>query len=549
MFHQILDPLHNLGLSTAVALIPVAFLLVLLGIFRMTAWLAVILGSVVTVILATLVWQAPWGSTMTAYLYGGLTGVWAIDWITFWGVTLYFTLVYTGLLDTFQKWMINQVTADVRVQAIMLAWAFGALLEGLVGFGYPWAVVAPILMTLGVKDIDAIRVAAIANNAPVSYGALGVPIIVLATVTSMPLLQLSGSVGNVVALLALAPPWILIYMVTGRKGLKDGWPLAIVGSLSYILGQWPVAHYMGPWLPDITGAIVSFLCLLLLLKVWQPKTCLAYGGQACQVYGGEKDTNAEGKKHVLRGGEVFQAWLPFFVMIAVVILGTWIAFPWVPYLNKISLLMVKIGAVSSVTHKTVDAVFNWNLFIGGTWIFVSWLIFVLLLSKKTFPVLGQVFAKVFRQMWGALLVGFFIFGLAFVFNFSGMAASLGEGFSKMGPAFIIFAPILGVIGVALSGSNTSTNALFGFVQATVGKILGFPLLLLPSLNSVGAEVGKPIAPQTASVGVSTTGYTRKEGEVIRHNMGWALVILGYLIVIGLFFYFVIPGAMTLSPVS
>ena len=170
---------------------------------------------------------------------------------------------------------------------------------------------------------------------------------------------------------------------------------------------------------------------------------------------------------------------------------------------------------------------------------------ILLFYRKSFAVLGKVFGQVFRQMWGALLVGFLIFGLANLFNFSGMAASLANGFSRIGPGFIILAPLLGVIGVALSGSNTTTNALFGFVQATVGKLLGFPLLLLPSLNSVGAEVGKPIAPQTASVGVSTTGYTRREGEVIRHNMGWALVVLGYLIIVGLFYYFVAPGAMRL----
>ncbi len=537
MFHQILDPLHRIGLTTLVALIPVVLLLVLLGVFRMSAWKAVILGSLATVLLALGVWHTPFAPAMTAYWYGGLTGIWAVDWITFWGVTMYFTLVYTGLLDTFEKWMINQVTADVRVQAIILAWSFGALLEGLVGFGYPWAVIAPILIGLGIKDLDAIRVTAIANNAPVSYGALGVPIIVLAGVTGLPLLKLSGAVANIVALLALAPPWILIYMVAGRKGLRGGWPLAVVGSFSYILGQWPVAHFMGPWLPDITGAIVSFVCLLLLLKVWRPKTCLGYGG--CEL------TETEEKKHVLSGWQVFQAWLPFFVMVIVVVLGTWDVFPWVGRFNKVVLVMEKIGAVSSVTGKPMAAIFNWNLFAGGTWIFFSWLIVVLLFAKKTFPVLGQVFGKVFRQMWGALLVGFFIFGLAYEFNYSGMAASLGNGFSKMGPMFIVFAPILGIIGVALSGSNTTTNALFGFVQVTVGKLLGFPVLLLPALNSVGAEVGKPIAPQTASVGASTTGYTRKEGEVIRHNMGWALVVLVYLILIGVFFYFVAPGAMRL----
>lgn len=159
--------------------------------------------------------------------------------------------------------------------------------------------------------------------------------------------------------------------------------------------------------------------------------------------------------------------------------------------------------------------------------------------------LGEVFRRTFRQMWGALLVGVFIFGLAFVFNYSGMASSLAYAFSKIGPAFILLAPILGWIGVALSGSNTSTNAMFGLVQSQVGVLLRFPLLLLPSLNSVGAEVGKPVAPQTASVGVATTKYVRNEGQVIRHNMGWTIVILAWLIIVALIYYFLLPGAMVL----
>jgi lactate permease len=161
--------------------------------------------------------------------------------------------------------------------------------------------------------------------------------------------------------------------------------------------------------------------------------------------------------------------------------------------------------------------------------------------------IGEVFRRTFHQMWGACLVGVFIFGLAYTFNYSGMAASLAKGFSSMGTAFIIVAPILGFIGVALSGSNTSTNAMFGKFQALVGTQLGLPLLLLPSLNSVGAEIGKPIAPQTASVGVSTSKFVRNEGEVIRHNMGWTFVLLAYLILIAIAFYWIQPAVMTLPP--
>ncbi len=403
----------------------------------------------------------------------------------------------------------------------------------MVGFGYPWAVIAPILIGLGIVDLDALRVTAIANNAPVSYGAMGVPIIVLASVTGLPLMKVSASVGDIVALLALAPPWILIYLVAGKKGFKDGWPLAIVGSLSYILGQWPVAHYLGPYLPDITGAIVSFVCILLFLKVWCPKSTLAFGGSEVQ------STRTFGRSD-LTSREVFYSWVPIIILVIVVLAGTG---PW-SHLGDISFMKIDVKGFSSISHKAVSVLFNWTPFSGGTWIFFSWIIIVLLFAKKSFKVMGDVFRTTFRQMWGALLVGFFIFGLANIFNFSGMAASLAYAFSKVGPIiYIILAPILGWIGVALSGSNTSTNAMFGAFQAMVGKLLGFPALLLPSLNSVGAEVGKPIAPQTASVGVSTTGFTRKEGDVIRYNMGWTLFGLAYLIVIGLLYYFLAPNVM------
>src|SRR5256886_9535475 len=280
MFVQVLNPLGNLGLTVLVALIPVITLLALLAVCRVTAWLATLICSVLTLILAVAVGGTPIGNGNQAYFIGSATGIWAVDWITFWGVIIFNTLRLTGLFDTFKNWMVEQATADVRVQAILLAWAFGALLEGLVGFGYPWAVIAPILVTLGVIELDAIRVAAIANNAPVSYGALGAPIIALAAVTGLPLLALSASVGRIVAILALLPPWILIYLVTGRKGFREGWPLAIVGSLAYIAGQLPVSQFLGPYLPDIVGALVSFGAILLLLKVWRPKTVLGYGGVA-----------------------------------------------------------------------------------------------------------------------------------------------------------------------------------------------------------------------------------------------------------------------------
>src|SRR5438552_3454212 len=277
-FTQQLNPLNSTVGSTLVALLPLALLLVLLAVMRVTAWLAVIIGAVVTIVMAITIWGSPAGPTFKAWAIGAGTGIWSIDWIVFWGVVIYNVLVENGAFAKFRHWLVAQATADVRVQAILMAWALGALLEGLVGFGYPWAVIAPILVGLGVAEIDAIRVAAIGNNAPVSYGALGARIIALAAVTNVPLLSLSASVGRIVAILALLPPWILIYLVTGRRGLRGVWPLPVVGSLSYILGQFPTSQWLGPYLPDIIGAVVSFGALLLLLRYWRPAETLGFGG-------------------------------------------------------------------------------------------------------------------------------------------------------------------------------------------------------------------------------------------------------------------------------
>jgi lactate permease len=354
----------------------------------------------------------------------------------------------------------------------------------------------------------------------------------------VPFLQLlpiySASVGKIVAILALLPPWILLYLVSGRGGMWSAWPLAIVGSLGYVAGQLPTAVYLGPYLPDVIGSIVCFAVLLLLLRVWRPAQMLGYGG--APVAG---DIRAEA--HGLSGADVGMAWLPIVALVVVVVAWTG---PW-SKLPSIIVLHLAITANSAITPgAAISAVFNWTPFVGGTAILASWIIAAMLLRVRPAQI-GAIFAKTWSQMWGACLVGVFIFGLAYVFNYSGMAGSLASAFSKLGIGFIVVAPLLGFIGVALSGSNTSTNAMFGTFQALVGKVLGFPLLLLPTLNSVGAEIGKPVAPQTASVGVSTSRFVRNEGEAIRHNFGWTIVLLVYLVVIGVACYFLFPSIAVL----
>jgi lactate permease len=595
-FTQHLNPLSSTLASTLVALIPLVLLLVLLAVFRLTAWLVVTIGAIVTIVMAITIWHAPAGPTFEAWLLGAATGIWSIDWIVFWGVVIYNVLHETGAFEGLKRWLVTQASADVRVQAILLAWALGALLEGLVGFGYPWAVIAPILVGLGVVEIDAIRVAAIGNNAPVSYGALGTPIIGLAAVTGAPLLSLSASVGRIVAIVALLPPWILIYLVSGRRGLRGIWPLPVVGSLAYVAGQYPTSQWLGPYLPDVIGALVCFGALLLLLKYWKPAETLGYGGvpvsteavpagavagagsvgagsggpmttgtgpgEPARVGGGPgggggpagdgpaAGTPGRGGTQAAAGNgsanpagtlrEAVPGLVSFGILVVIVVAATG---PW-SHLGDYTFIKPEVDAISSISHQPVAIVWKFAPAVAGTWILVS-LLAVLVWLRVGW---GQFKAAVKRsatQMWGALLVAPIIFGLAQVFNYSGMASTLAYGFSRVGTWFILLAPLLGWIGVALTGSNTSTNALFGGFQYAIGGILRMPLLLLPSLNSTGAEVGKPIAPQTTSVGVSTSSYVRREGEVIRHNFGWTLVLLGWLILIGLFYYYVLPQAMRL----
>ena len=270
MFVQVLEPLGSVWVAAVVALLPLGVLLVCLAGLRISAWLAVLVCAAVTVALAVVVWDAPIDKTLMAYGLGSATGVWSVGWIVFWGLVIYNTMVTMGAFAALRDWLVMAAGPDVRVQVLVLAWAFGALLEGLVGFGYPWAVVAPILIGLGMSDLAALRTAALGNTAPVSNGALGAPIIGLAAVTGLPLLELSAAIGKIVAVLAIAPPFLLIYLVSGRAGLRTGWPLGVVAAAGFIAGQLPTSQFLGPYLPAVIGALTCLGSLLLFLRVWTP---------------------------------------------------------------------------------------------------------------------------------------------------------------------------------------------------------------------------------------------------------------------------------------
>ncbi|WP_252897021.1 L-lactate permease [Metallosphaera hakonensis] len=271
------------------------------------------------------------------------------------GLTFYNTLVLTGKYEAFKQWVLRNATGDVRIQAILLAWSFGALFEGLVGFGYPWALVSPVLIGIGFEELTALKVTAIANNAPVSYGALGTPIIILSAVTGLPLLFISSSVAKIVAILAFLPPFLLAFIVDRWRGIRDVWPFALLASISYIIGQYPMASFVGPYLPDITGSMISFIVLLAFLKVWRPRRTIT--NDKVQI----ERKNVQG---------IGRFWLAILAVVIVVTLWTG---PWSP-LTKLNIATLSLHAYSQLYHKTVAVSFAFNPAVAGTSIMAAWLV-------------------------------------------------------------------------------------------------------------------------------------------------------------------------------
>lgn len=509
----------NPVLTIFIDLSPILLLFVLLAGLRQSAWKATLIASLFTLFFAIALGVPP-DQTAAAWAIGALFGVWSISWLIFWGVAWFNTWRLTGHLDAFKYWMFQNITQDMRVLTIALVWALGALIEGLIGFGSPWAYIVPILVSLGLPTLRAITIMAVANTAPVSYGAFGIPVITLAGVTGLPLMFTSSAVAHVVAVLAMVITFLLLYLIDGWRGIREAWPAALMGGLGYILGQYTTAVYLGPYLPDIIGSITAFLFIIALSRVWRPANI---------VKPPRLDINAVDNDKVVR------AWISLIIFVAV--MGLWNS-PISPFV-KFSLATFKVSAFSTVLNKTVAVSYSFNPFATGTSALIAWLI-TLPIMGATKRVVAEALKTTWRQMWGAVLTGVFVISLGYVFNFSGMAYSLAHLATGVGLLFLVISPFLGWLGAALTGSNTSSNALFGPFQAAMATLLGMPAGLLPALQSVGAELGKPVAPQTVSTGVSTSEYVRREGEVIRNNLRYSISLVFVLVLIGALYLLLFP---------
>jgi L-lactate transport len=516
---QQLDPLHSMALSALVSALPLILVLVLMGGLRKSGLFASTCGLGAAALLAIVVWHMPLALVLWSAAYGFIYAVWPILWIVFGGLWLYNITQDTGKFDLLRRWMEDHASGDPCIQAILVAFCFGALLEGSAGFGAPVAVTACLLVGLGFEPRRAVIVALIANTAPVAFGGLGIPIVALAGVTGLDLSQLSAMVGRQVPFLSFILPAYLVWVVARGKGLRRSWPAALVAGSTFALAQFLVSNLWGPYATDVIAASVSIAALVTFLHVWSP-------GRADQRTLGDESpaplADPDTVPTALSLGQAVAAWLPWAMLSVVMVLWS--------YLKLLQTGQVTIpipslhnGVLITLYQKPYPALYSFQPLGPGTAVFVA-----TALTALCFGVRRQVFwksgLKTLRQLRLPGLTVMVIVGLAYLYNYSGMAYTLGAAAARIGPAFPFVSSYLGWVACFLSGSDAASNLLFGNLQVAAAHQLHLSPVLLAATNSSGAVTGKMISPQNIAVGVTTVGLIGQEGRILRATF-WHSILL------------------------
>jgi L-lactate permease len=535
-----------MALSALGAALPLLLLLVLMGVLRQSGCASAAWGLLAAGGLAVGVWRMPVGLALRSTAYGVVYGLWPIMWIVFAALWLYNLSVDTGKFDLLRRWMVEHASGDARLQAILVAFCFGALLEGTAGFGAPVAVAAFLLLGLGFSARQAATVCLIANTAPVAFGGLGIPIVALAAVTGLDLGKLSAMAGRQVPFLSLVLPGYLVWVVAKGKGLRETWPAALAAGGSFALAQFLVSNFWGPYAADIVAALASIAALVLLLRVWRPPApaapapSLGAPTMRPEVEGNSVHSTAPNpsastghEQAGLRGAaalrpaklsplEALSAWAPWVLLSVVMIAWSYfkvfatgqIAVP-VPELhNRIFISLYK---------KPYAAVYLFQPLAVGTAVLTATLLTAVIFAVRPATFLRSGLTTV-RQLRLPCLTVALIVGLAYLYNYSGMAYTLGAALAALGRWFPLVSAYLGWAACFLSGSDTASNLLFGNLQVAAAHQLGLSPVLLAATNSCGAVTGKMISPQNIAVGVTTVGLAGHEGEVLRTTF-WHSIVL------------------------
>jgi lactate permease len=513
------DPCGNLYVSALVAALPVVVLLGLLALFHAKAQYAAIAGLLVALLVAVGVFGMPLGLAVAAAANGAAYGLFPIGWIVLAAIFTYDISVATGKFDVIKR-SIATLADDRRIQVLLIAFCFGAFIEGAAGFGTPVAISAAMLIGLGFKPLPAACLALIGNTAPVAFGALGTPLIALARVTELPLEQLSMMVGRQLPIFSVIVPFWLIWAMAGWRGMWEVWPACLAAGLSFGIMQFLVSNYHGPWLVDVISALVSIAAIVGLLRVWQPKTTWRFADEAAAV-----------KEVPPSRQEAAVAWMPWAVVSVLV-------FVWgIPQvknqLNALSRIEVQVPVlhlnvvrdlpvVPKLTPEKAIYEVNW-LSATGTALFIAALISGMLLGLGPSK-LARIFVGTLRRTSVSLLTIAVMLALGYTTRYSGLDASMGLAFASTGFLFPFFSPLLGWLGVALTGSDTSSNVLFGNLQQITAERLGISPVLAAAANSSGGVMGKMIDAQSIVVAGVATNQHGQEGIILRHVFGHSIAL-------------------------
>jgi lactate permease len=559
MYEQVYEPVAgNLLLSTLVAVIPIAVLFVLLAGIRMAAQWASLITLATALVIAVLVYSMPPGLAISATLYGAAFGLFPIVWIVINAIFIYNVIVDTGQFDVIRDSLAG-VSNDRRIQVVLIAFVFGALLEATAGFGTPVAITASLMAGLGFEALYAAALALLANTAPVAFGGFGIPILTGASVAGLDVMELSQMVGRQTPVLAVIIPAMLVTVMAGFRRMLEVWPVVAVSGIAFAGTQFVVANVLGPELADLLAALVTVVAVIALMAFWRPSTEWHFANEPPAE---ERESYATPPL-----GRIIYAWSPFIIIVALFLI---VQIP--PIKSAVAGIQGAVNLpAAEVSETTGNPVVSWPgldgqieqqppvveeptpyaaaftlnwLSAAGTIILIADIIALALLRVGPGRAL-RIYGQTLNQLKWAILTIASILGLAYLLNYSGMTFTLGLAFASTGFLYVFFASFIGWLGVALTGSDTSSNALFGNLQKVTAQQIGVSPVLTVGANSSGGVLGKMISPQNLAVGTSATGLQGREGDLLRLVLKWSIgltILMSILVVLqATVLNFMVPG--------
>ena len=523
VWKQIIDPFNNILLSALVAVIPILFIFWALIIKKMKGYVASMIAISIAIVLAVLVYKMPPELALLSAANGAAYGLFPICWIVISAVFLFNITVASGKFEVI-KYFMASLTSDRRLQALLIAFSFGSFLEGTAGFGAPVAITAAMLVGLGFEPLYAAGICLIANTAPVAFGAIGIPITVASQMTSIPEMAISQMVGRTLPILSVILPAYLVVLMSGYKRMVEVIPAILVSGLSFALIQWSSSNFLGPALPDVLAGIGSILALIIFLRYWKPKTIWRFEHE------GEPTIHIDKTYSI---SEIVRAWSPFIFLTLFIV--AWGLKPVKEVLNAWATIEFEFPGIHNViidkNDKALAHIFKFNaLSASGTAILISALVSIPLLGI-TFSHAARIFMSTLKQLKFPIITIASVLGFAYILNDSGMTITMAEAMSGTGWLFPFFAPMLGWLGVFITGSDTSANALFGKLQAATAVTIGVDPVVTVAANVSGGVVGKMISPQSIAVAAAAGGLVGRESELFRFSVKHSFIMLFFICLI------------------